>query len=48
MKQIIKAADLGNLSLYGSYTTANFGNLEDPFVVYGGLNQNRCPKGSTY
>ena len=25
-------ADLGNLSLYGSYTTANFGNLEDPLV----------------
>lgn len=25
-------ADLGNLSLYGAYTTANFGNLEDPLV----------------
>ncbi len=25
-------ADVGNLSLYGSYTTANFGNLEDPLV----------------
>ena len=25
-------ADLGNLSLYGSYTTANFGNLEDPLI----------------
>ena len=25
-------ADLGNLSLYGSYTTANFGNLEDPVI----------------
>ena len=25
-------ADLGNLSLYGSYTTAHFGNLEDPLV----------------
>lgn len=25
-------ADVGNLSLYGSYTTANFGNLEDPLI----------------
>lgn len=25
-------ADLGNLSLYGSYTTAHFGNLEDPLI----------------
>ena len=25
-------ADIGNLSLYGSYTTANFGNLEDPLI----------------
>ena len=25
-------ADLGNLSLYGSYTTSNFGNLEDPLI----------------
>lgn len=25
-------ADVGNLSLYGAYTTANFGNLEDPLV----------------
>ena len=25
-------ADLGNLSLYGAYTTANFGNLEDPLI----------------
>jgi len=25
-------ADLGNLQLYGSYSTANFGNLEDPLV----------------
>lgn len=25
-------ADLGNLSVYGSYTTANFGNLEDPLI----------------
>ncbi|MBR1798953.1 MAG: cell surface protein SprA [Bacteroidales bacterium] len=25
-------ADLGNLSLYGSYTTAYFGNLEDPLI----------------
>lgn len=25
-------ADLGNLSLYGSYSTANFGNLEDPLI----------------
>ena len=25
-------ADVGNLSVYGSYTTANFGNLEDPLI----------------
>ncbi len=25
-------ADLGNLQLYGSYTTSNFGNLEDPLI----------------
>ena len=25
-------ADVGNLSLYGAYTTANFGNLEDPLI----------------
>ncbi len=25
-------ADVGNLSLYGSYTTAHFGNLEDPLI----------------
>lgn len=25
-------ADVGNLSIYGSYTTANFGNLEDPLL----------------
>ncbi len=25
-------ADVGNLQLYGSYTTANFGNLEDPLI----------------
>lgn len=25
-------ADLGNLSLYGSYTTSGFGNLEDPLI----------------
>ena len=25
-------ADVGNLSLYGSYATANFGNLEDPLI----------------
>lgn len=25
-------ADVGNLSVYGAYTTANFGNLEDPLV----------------
>ncbi len=25
-------ADLGNFSIYGAYTTANFGNLEDPLV----------------
>ena len=25
-------ADLGDLSLFGSYTTANFGNLEDPLI----------------
>ena len=25
-------ADVGNLQLYGSYTTSNFGNLEDPLI----------------
>ncbi len=25
-------ADVGNLSLYGSYTTASFGNLEEPLI----------------
>lgn len=25
-------ADLGNLQVYGSYTTSNFGNLEDPLI----------------
>ena len=25
-------ADVGNLSLYGSYSTAHFGNLEDPLI----------------
>ena len=25
-------ADIGNLSLYASYSTANFGNLEDPLI----------------
>ena len=25
-------ADVGNLQLYGAYTTANFGNLEDPLI----------------
>ena len=25
-------ADLGNLQLYGAYTTSNFGNLEDPLI----------------
>jgi cell surface protein SprA len=25
-------ADVGNLSVYGSYTTSNFGNLEDPLI----------------
>ena len=25
-------ADVGNLSVYGAYTTANFGNLEDPLI----------------
>ena len=25
-------ADVGNLSIYGAYTTANFGNLEDPLI----------------
>ncbi len=25
-------ADVGNLSLYGSYRTSNFGNLEDPLI----------------
>lgn len=34
-------ADVGNLSLYGAYTTANFGNLEDPLIkeeLYNTLN----------